>query len=234
MSADLSFRRELRELQRAHPLFQRVHPFWRDCFRGRLEIADVQRWAVDVYPVVRDFARLYVQVAAKCESERMLTFLAETIFEETGSGVEAESHPTLFRGFLHALGVKGVSISAVSATVAGREFFDFAWKLAREGSFLEGLALVGLAIERPLPQFFQMIAQAFKRHHDLDEQAVRFFAVHTVADVKHSQVASRIVGELAQTPAQQERVRQILTRVWDLQRRQLDELHASVGVERAA
>lgn len=54
------FRQELRLLQAEHPLFQSTHPFWRDCFRGRLELPDVQGWALDVYPVIRDFARLYV------------------------------------------------------------------------------------------------------------------------------------------------------------------------------
>lgn len=167
-------------------------------------------------------------MAAKCDSERVLTFLAETIFEETGSGVEADSHPTLFRNFLGAIGVAEDAIPGCPTTRAGGEFHELAWKTAREGTFLEGLALVGLAIERPLPAFFQMIARAFQRHHGVDEEAVRFFAVHTVADVKHAQLASRIIGELARTPEEQASVRRVLLGVWDLQQRQLDELHALV------
>lgn len=220
-----TFRREIRLFQNQHPLFQCIHPFWRDCFRGRLEDADILRWALDVYPVVRDFSRLYVQVASKCESENTLTFLAETIFEETGCGVEAESHPTLFRTFLKALGAPENGIPERSETNAGCEFFEHSWRVARDGSFLEGLAYVGLGIERPLPGFFQMIARAFQKHHGLNASAVKFFDVHTVADVKHSQLAARIVAELAQTEAQQARVRDVLVRVWDLQKRQLDELY---------
>jgi pyrroloquinoline quinone (PQQ) biosynthesis protein C len=206
-------------------LFQSMHPFWRDCFRGRLEIADIRRWALDVYLVVRDFSWLYVQVASKCEAESTLTFLAETIFEETGSGVEAESHPTLFRGFLKALGVPENEIRESSETKAGRDILDHSWRMARHGSFLEGLTCLGLGIERPLPAFFQMIARSFQKHFGLEASALKFFEIHTIADVKHSQVAARIVSELAQTREQQARVREVLIELWDLQKRQLDELH---------
>lgn len=220
-----SFRRELRQLQSAHPLFQRVHPFWRECFRGRLSVDAIRCWAIDVYPVIRDFSQLYLQVAAKCTDERVLTFLAETIYEETGSGVEAESHPLLFRNFMQSLGLGADDVPPDAVTRAGQEFFEFTWHTAREGSFLEGLALVGLGIERPLPAFFAMIARAFQRDLGLNDAAVRYFAVHTVADVKHSQLAARIVGQLATTEAQQQQVRSVLQQLWNLQLAQLDQLH---------
>lgn len=227
MNASLPpFRRELLRIQQSHPLFQATHPFWRDCFRGRLRREDIQQWALDVYPVIRDFSRLYLHVAAKCSDERTLTFLAETIFEETGSGSEPDSHPTLFRNFMASLGIAPETIREHPATPAGRDFHDFAWATVRDSSFLAGLALVGLGIERPLPTFFAMIARAFQRDYGLTDEAVRFFAVHTVADVKHSQIAARIVSELATTPAQQEEVRHVLHHLWDLQQAQLDQLLA--------
>jgi pyrroloquinoline-quinone synthase len=220
-----NFRRELRQFQEQHPLFQTIHPFWRDCFRGRLELGDLRRWALDVYPLIRDFPRLYVQVASKCDAEKTLTFLAETIFEETGGGVESESHPTLFRSFLKALGVPEDEICQKSGTKGGRDFFDHSWRMVRDGTFLEGLTYLGLGIERPLPGLFEMIARSFQQQHGLEASAVKFFKVHTVADVKHSQLAARLVSELAQTNEQKARVRAVLTEVWDLQKRQLDELY---------
>lgn len=220
------FRQELRRFQEQHPLFQRTHPFWRDCFRGRYEVTAIRRWALDVYPVIRDFSQLYVRVAGKCEDETTLTFLADTIYEETGCGVASESHPTLFRGFLSSLGVPECEIPASAGTKAGREFFDYAWGMARDGSFLEGLTCLGLGIERPLPTFFEMIARSFQKQFGLDTSAVKFFAVHTIADVKHSQLAARIVSELAETREQQDRVREVLAGLWDLQKQQLDELYA--------
>lgn len=221
------FRQELLRIQRGHPLFQGVHPFWRDCFRGRLSVEDVRRWALDVYPVVRDFSRLYLHVAAKCADERVLTFLATTIFEETGSGVEADSHPTLFREFMAAIGIEPTDLRERPATAAGRECHDFAWATVRDDSFLAGLALVGLGIERPLPTFFAMIARAFQRDLGLTDAAVRYFAVHTVADVKHSQLAARIVSEHATGADAQAAVRTVLNQLWTLQQAQLDQLQAA-------
>lgn len=221
----LPFRHELRAMQQEHPLFQATHPFWNDCFRGRLSADDLRRWGLDVYPMIRRFANFYVNVAAKCDCERTLTFLAETIFEETGSGVEAESHPTLFRNFLNAIGVPDEGISENGVTEAGIAGAKFCHDLTRNGTFLEGITLVGIGIERTLPGFFQMLARTFQRRYSLDERAVKYFLIHTVADVKHSQVASRIVAERVETIEARQQIRELLFRFWDLQKRQLDELH---------
>ena len=219
------FRETLRRFQDQHPLFQGIHPFWRDCFYGRLSTADLRAWALDVYPIVRDFPRIYTHVAAKCESERTMTFLAETIYEETGSGVESESHPTLFRNLLRGLDVPEDEILPISPNEAGRAVWEFCWDTARNDSFLAGLTVVGIGIERPLPNLFQLLARAFRRHYVRDADAVKFFAVHTVADVKHSQIAARVISGLAQSAAAQSRVREVLFQLWDLQKRQLDELY---------
>jgi pyrroloquinoline quinone (PQQ) biosynthesis protein C len=228
-SPTASFRQQLKRIQSEHPLFTTTHPFWRECFRGRLEKADIVSWALDVYPVIRDFSRLYIHVAAKCDDERILTFLSETIYEETGCGVEAESHPTLFRRFLASLDCPEEAISETPATAAGRKFFDHAWKTVREGDFIEGLTLVGLGIERPLPAFFKMLSRSLQRQFGLTEPDVRYYAIHTVADVKHSQLAARIVSELADTERKKEQVRTVLNRLWDLQRAQLDQLCERMG-----
>jgi pyrroloquinoline quinone (PQQ) biosynthesis protein C len=219
------FREKLRRFQGEHPLFQGVHPFWRECFHGRLSPADVRAWALEAYPIVRDFSRLYTHVAAKCESEQTMTFLAETIYEETGSGVEAESHPTLFRNLMRALEVPEDEILHLNPTETGRAAWEFCWETARHDSFLSGLTLVGIGIERPLPNLFQLLARAFQRYYVKNAEAVKFFVVHTVADVKHSQIAARVISELAQSAAAQARVREVLFQFWDLQKRQLDELY---------
>lgn len=219
-----SYREELRRIQSRHPFYSKGQPFWRECIRGRLELSDIRAWALDVYPLVRDFSRLYIAVASKCPDERTLTFLAETIFEETGSGVEAESHPTLFRGFMRSIGLEESGIPELPPTKAGRDCLEYCWKTVRDGSFLEGLALVGIGIERPLPGFFKVIAGAFRRRYGLESSALKYFAVHSVADVKHSQVAARIVSEQARTKEERESIRRVLFRLWDLQQQQLEVL----------
>jgi pyrroloquinoline quinone (PQQ) biosynthesis protein C len=75
--------------------------------------------------------------------------------------------------------------------------------------------------------FRKELRRSFQTHYQLNEEALKFFSVHTVADIKHSQLAARLVSDLARTPEQQEQVRSVLTRLWDLQQRQLDELVAA-------
>ena len=76
-----TFLQELSEMPGKHPLFHGPHPFWRDCFRGRLPMDGLRQWGLSIYPNVRDFSQHYLNIAAKCDCERTLTLLAETIYE---------------------------------------------------------------------------------------------------------------------------------------------------------
>lgn len=228
------FRQHLRDLSRRHPLFQRAHPFWRDCFRGRLPVAALQQWARDIYPFVRDFPWQYLHVATKCESVPALTGLCETIYEETGSGQTALAHSELFKRFMFALGLDESDTLLAPQTETGRAFWAFVTRTSRQGTFLEALACVGLGVERPLPKFFPMVAKALERHYGLSAQAVEFFAIHSVADVKHSQLAARLVVEAATTPELQMRVQEIVFNIWDRQQAHLDALCAPFAAAAAA
>lgn len=46
-----------------------------------------------------------MMVAAKTDSTEALTYLGETIYEETGCGEVAESHANLFQTFMEGLGM---------------------------------------------------------------------------------------------------------------------------------
>ncbi len=180
-----------------------------------------------MYPFVRDFPRFYLHVATKCDSVPALTFLSETIFEETGCGKESEAHSNLFKRFLGGIGLSEETILSTPMTPAGKAIWEFVGDTARQGTFLEGLAAVGLGVERPLPSFFPMVARALIRHYGASDHSVEFFSIHSVADVKHSQLAARLVADQAPTPALQKRTREIVFHIWDLQKAHLDELYAS-------
>lgn len=225
MNAD-PFRHELRRLGEQHPLFRRTHPFWRDCFRSRLPAAALRQWARDIYPFVRDFPWQYLHVAVKCDSVPALTGLCETIYEETGCGQAKLAHSELFKRFMFALGMSEADALDAPETDTGRAFWDVVTQTSRQGTFLEALTCVGLGVERPLPKFFPMVAKALGRHYGLDAEAVEFFSIHSVADVKHSQFAAKLVAERATTPELQALVKRIIFTVWDRQLAHLDELHA--------
>lgn len=226
-----TFLQELSEMPGEHPLFQRTHPFWRNCFRGRLAIDGLRQWGLSIYPGVRDFPQLYLIITAKCDCERTLTLLSETIYEETGSGQIKESHSTLFRNFLQGLGLSREEMTDPAAIPTSEALWNHYWKVVRNGSFMNGLALVGLAIEGPLAKFAALFVRAMQRHYGLTSEALKFHSIHQVADVKHSHLAAQIVADLAVTPDLQTQVREVLFRTWDLQQAHLDALHQSFPAE---
>lgn len=220
-----SFISELRAFAQTHPLFRKSHPFWRDCFRGSQSVGRIRQWTADVHPFIRDFPLFYLHVAAKGVQGPALTHVCETIYEETGSGQPDASHLMLFERFMGAIQAPLPADEAASSPPA-RAICEYTWELARRGDFMEGLALLGLGVERPLTRLFPLAARAFERRYRLEARAVEFFSTHGQADAKHSQVAARIVGTLAVTAGQKARVREILQGLWDRQIRHLDYLCA--------
>lgn len=218
------FRRHLKGLPQTHPFYQKAHPFWRACFRGRLPIEAIRAWALDTHPFVRDFPRSYMQVASKTDSTEALTYLGETIYEETGCGVVSESHANLFMGFMKGLGMTEDDLLPEPPSKGGRAAWEYVSNMAREGTFLEGLACVGLGVERPLPEFYAMLARSFTSRYNVPADSVRYFSLHTSADVKHSMTALKIILQGSETVAMQQRVEQVIKGLWDIQAQHLDEL----------
>ena len=225
------FLQELSKMPGEHTLFQHTHPFWRNCFRGRLPMDGLRQWALGVYPNVRDFPQFYLNIAAKCDCERTLTLLGETIYEETGSGQIDESHPTVFRNFMQALGISHEEMTDPDTTPTGKAVWDYFWSVARDETFVNGLALVGLAIEGPLAKFAAPLARALQKHYGLTSEDLKFFSIHRVSDVKHSHLAAKIITDLAVAPELQSQVREVIFRAWDLQRAHLDALHQCFPAE---
>lgn len=223
------FRKHLKQLPQRHPFYQKAHPFWHACFRGRLPVEAVRAWALDTHPFVRDFPRSYMQVAAKTDSTEALTYLGETIYEETGCGEVSESHANLFATFMKGLGMSEAELLPEPPSKGGRAAWEYVGRMAREGTFIEGLACVGLGVERPLPEFYAMLARTFQRHYNVPTEPLRYFSLHTSADVKHSMTALKIILQGANTEALQQRVEQVITGLWDIQLQHLDELLEKYG-----
>lgn len=223
------FRQHLKLLPQQHPFYQKAHPFWQACFRGRLPVEALRAWALDTHPFVRDFPRSYMMVAAKTDSTEALTYLGETIYEETGCGEVAESHANLFQTFMEGLGMTKADLLPEPPSKGGRAAWEYVTRMAREGTFMEGLACVGLGVERPLPEFYAMLAKTFNRRYGVAKEPLRYFSLHTSADVKHSLTALKIILQEVKTPEMQVRVTQVITGLWDIQLQHLDELLAKYG-----
>lgn len=223
------FRLHIKSLARKHPLYARVHPFWRAVFKGRLPLDSLRQWALDIYPFVRDFPKFYMHVAVKAPDVESLTFLGETIFEETGGGKISEAHSHLFMTFMKGIGIQPENISPEPPSEAGKAIWKYGWKTSREAAYLEGLAFVGLGVERPLPSFFGLLAEAFEKRYQIDPACTHFFSIHTQADVKHSQTALRLVLKTVSNESEQAAVEQSMRGLWDLQYANLNWLMFQTG-----
>jgi pyrroloquinoline quinone (PQQ) biosynthesis protein C len=223
------FRKLLKQLPQTHPFYQKAHPFWRVCFKGKLPKEAICAWALDTHPFVRDFPRAYMRVAAKTDSTEALTYLGETIYEETGCGEVSESHANLFSTFMGGLGMSEQDLLPEPPSKGGRAAWAYVGEMAKSGTFLEGLACVGLGVERPLPEFYAMLAKSFQARYAVPESSVRYFSLHTSADVKHSMTALKIILREANTEELQQRVVQVITGLWDIQLQHLDELLEHYG-----
>ena len=203
-----AFADSLHALIRARRSFG-AHPLWRRIEAGGMDLAGLQRFAVQFFLQVREFPRAVSALHAGCPYPEERGLLAESLYEEeTGriSGCDLP-HPELFIRFGEALGlareelVQGEPLPSTASLI---HWFELS---TRQRSFLEGAAAINLAAEGQVPGAFGPFARALERHYGLSREAVAFWDVHEMADREHSDVGDHIVVRFADTPEWQARVR---------------------------
>jgi pyrroloquinoline quinone (PQQ) biosynthesis protein C len=121
---------------------------------------------------------------------------------------EEQYHPDLVKRFGLALGLKEEDF--------GEEIFIFEC-LSHTGAAIRGM-LAGspaenrtwaLVNESMVCRYSEEFATYLPKNYKLPDDALEFFRVHWVADQDHTQRAAQVITRFANTPREQDRVRQI-------------------------
>ena len=171
------------------------HPFYQAWEAGALTQEALREYAKQYFHHVEAFPRAVSAVHANCPDARGRKLLAENLAEEEGLGEGKDDHASLWLGFAEALGADEAQVRGVVVNAETQHLIDTFRALTRR-SYASGLAAL-YAYESQLPEIARTKIKGLVERYDITApRALKFFEVHEVADVEHSDVCRELLDSL--------------------------------------
>ncbi|MGB3632925.1 MAG: iron-containing redox enzyme family protein [Rubrobacteraceae bacterium] len=216
----------------SHPAL--THPFLERFGDGEAGAEGVREFAIQYYRHVR-VSRLYLAaVISNCrDDEKLQLALAEILVDEYGHLNPAETHPALYRRFLHALGIEEEEWEAPRTLPEIESYISVHYELCRNPDFRLGLGALGPASEWPVPPIYVRLSEGLKKSAGLPDEALEIFTSHVTMDVTHARIMMEAIAPYAESEEGQRKVREGALRSLDARSIMLDGLYRSVFREPA-
>jgi pyrroloquinoline-quinone synthase len=157
------------------------HPFYRAWTQGTLSRESLALYAEQYYQHVRAFPENLKQLASRSKGELRI-LVDENLAEELDP---AGPHPLLWRQFANAVGASDADIDSTRPLPGVAALLDAFDELSEDCSKAQAVAAF-YVYEAQVPEIAtQKIAGLRKYYGVTDEPALRYFAVHEEADVRH-------------------------------------------------
>jgi len=171
------------------------HPFYQAWENGTLTKDALREYSKQYFHHVEAFPRAVSAVHANCPDPMGRRLLAENLAEEEGLGEGKDDHASLWLQFAGALGADEAEVRGVDVNAETQVLIDTFRKLSRQ-SYASGLAAL-YAYESQLPEIARTKIKGLVERYDLDTApALKFFQVHEVADIEHSDVCRELLDAL--------------------------------------
>lgn len=171
------------------------HPFYRAWEEGRLTRDALRAYAMQYFHHVDAFPRAVSAVHANCPDAAGRRLLAENLAEEEGLGEGKDDHARLWLGFAAAMGAEEADVRAVAVNAETQNLIDTFRRLSRQ-SYASGIAAL-YAYESQLPAIAKTKIKGLVERYDVaDPRGTKFFEVHEVADIEHSDVCRELLDAL--------------------------------------
>lgn len=173
------------------------HPFYRAWEEGTLTREALKEYAKQYFHHVEAFPRAVSAVHANCPSAAGRKLLAENLAEEEGLSEGKDDHATLWLGFAAGMGADESEVRAASIHAETQALIDTFRTLSRK-SYAAGLGAL-YAYESQLPAIAKTKIEGLVARYDVTEaRTLKFFEVHELADVEHSEVCRGLLDALPQ------------------------------------
>jgi len=166
------------------------HPYYKAWSAGELTREDLREYALDYYQHVAAFPAYLAAFGIRLEEgelrQAVLANMRDEQGGETAAGADGESHADLWLDFAEGMGAcrnrfGRESVKEVSELVT--HFMD----VASTGTPEEALAAF-YAYESQVPRVAAEKNRGLREMYGADERTAQYFALHTTADVYHSNV----------------------------------------------
>jgi len=172
-----------------------AHPFYQAWEMGSLSREALAEYAKQYFHHVEAFPQAVSAVHANCPDAKGRRLLAENLAEEEGIGAGKDDHASLWLGFAAGLGADEAAVRAVNVAPETQVLIDAFRKLSRQ-SYASGLGAL-YAYESQLPNIAKTKIKGLVERYDAnDARTLKFFEVHELADIEHSDVCRELLDSL--------------------------------------
>ncbi|MGQ0532638.1 MAG: CADD family putative folate metabolism protein [Caulobacteraceae bacterium] len=174
------------------------HPFYQAWEEGALTKDALRAYARQYFHHVEAFPRAVSAVHANCPSAMGRRLLAENLAEEEGIGEGKDDHAKLWLGFAAGMGADEDEVRAVELNAETQNLISTFRRLSRQ-SYASGLGAL-YAYESQLPAIAKTKIEGLVERYDVTEpRSLKFFEVHEVADLEHSDVCRELLDALPES-----------------------------------
>ena len=211
----------------SHPAL--THPFLERFGDGEADAGGVREFAIQYYRHVR-VSRLYLAaLISNCrDDENLQLALAEILVDEYGHLNPAETHPALYRRFLHALDINEEEWETPATLPEIEAYVSVHYELCRNPDFRLGLGALGPASEWPVPPIYVRLSEGLKKSADVAEDDLEIFTSHVTMDVTHARIMMEAIAPYAEDGEGQRKVRYGTLRSLNARSIMLDGLYRAV------
>ena len=211
----------------SHPAL--THPFLERFGDGEADAEGVREFAIQYYRHVR-VSRLYLAaLISNCRDDESLQLaLAEVLMDEYGHLNPAETHPALYRRFLHSLDITEEEWKDPRTLPEIESYISVHYELCRNPDVRLGLGAMGPASEWPVPPIYVRLSEGLKKSAGLSDEALEIFTSHVTMDVTHARIMMDALTPYAEDDEGQRKVREGAIRSLDTRSIMLDGLYRLV------
>ncbi len=182
------------------------HPFYQRWNEGTLSLTDLQTYAQQYYYFVREVPTLVSSIHSHCRNQSLRLSILENLVEEETGGGNMVPHEDLWVWFANGLGLSAGDLCASKPFFETRRLMITYRNLCEASNSAIGAAAM-YAYESRIPEISESKLYGLKQHYAIrDEETLRFFREHMVADIEHTKTWVNVIETLTKSKEVEEQV----------------------------
>lgn len=175
------------------------HPFYIRWNLGELAETELQVYAREYFHFVRAVPTYVSAIHSNCRDHTHRLSILENLVEEETGGDGLIPHEELWVWFARGLGIERDDLYSACSAIATRKLLLTYRNLCNSSNCVIGAAAM-YAYESRVPEVAQTKLQGLQSYYHIsEEETLRFFREHMVADIEHSRTWADLISELTTT-----------------------------------
>jgi pyrroloquinoline-quinone synthase len=188
------------------------HPFYERWNCGELTESEMQVYAKEYFHFVRAIPTFVSAIHSNCRDHSQRLSILENLVEEETGGDGLIPHEELWVWFARGVGIDRTDLYSGCSAVATRKLLLTYRNLCTASNCSVGAAAM-YAYESRIPEIAQSKLAGLQHFYGIhDDETLRFFREHMVADIEHSKTWAHLMSQMATTPELQQQLEEATTK----------------------